>query len=125
MRKNSTVSMMLLGVLLSMFALPVFAQSGQDIGGAADNVFTQLSSLADVITAGVFLAGLGIAAASAFKFKAHSDNPQQVTLKVPLMYAFVAALCIGLPAYLNMSRSTIFEGEQGNSMDKGVYQNVQ
>lgn len=117
--------MMLLGMLLSMFALPAFAQSGgQDIGGAADNVFTQLSSIADVITAGVFLAGLGIAAASAFKFKAHSENPQQVTLKVPLMYAFVAALCIGLPAYLNMSRSTIFEGEDGNSMDKGVYQSV-
>ena len=114
--------MMLLGMVLTMFAVPAFAQ--QDIGGAADNVFTQLTSVADVITAGVFLAGLGIAAASAFKFKAHSENPQQVTLKVPLMYAFVAALCIGLPAYLNLSRSTIFEGEAGNSMDNAVYQNI-
>lgn len=122
MRKNSTVSMMLLGMVLAMFAVPAFAQ--QDIGGAAENIFGQLTSVADVITAGVFLAGLGIAAASAFKFKAHSENPQQVTLKVPLMYAFVAALCIGLPAYLNLSRSTIFEGEAGNSMDNAVYQNI-
>lgn len=122
MRKNSTVTMMLLGMVLAMFAVPAFAQ--QDIGRAAINIFGQLSSIADVVTAGVFLAGLGIAAASAFKFKAHSENPQQVTLKVPLMYAFVAALCIGLPAYLNMSRSTIFEGEAGNSMDNAVYQNI-
>lgn len=122
MRKFSTVPLMLLALVLSMFAAPAFAQG--DIGEAASNVFGQFKDIANVITGGVFLAGLGVGAAAAFKFKAHSENPQQVTLKVPLLYAFVAALCIGLPAYLNMSRTSLFGQEQGNTMDQAVYDRI-
>lgn len=120
MRKLSKVNLMLLSMVLSMIAAPAFADTA---GSAARGVFDQLKDFADVITAGVFLAGLGTGAAAAFKFKAHSENAQQVPLKVPLMYSLVAALCIGLPAYLNMGRETIFGQGESNSMDS-VYNRI-
>lgn len=123
MRIFSKTKMMLVAMALSVFAAPAFAQ---DMGAAATNVFGQLTSVADVVTAVIFLAGLGVGAAAAFKFKAHSDNAQQVPLKVPMFYAIVAALLIGLPAFLSMGKSTIFgaDGEVGG-MDTGVYNKIE
>lgn len=121
MKKLSTTNLMLLAMVLAMFTAPAFAQT---FGESAKGVFRQFKDFADVITAGVFLAGLAIGAAAAFKFKAHSENAQQVPLKIPLIYSLVAAICIGLPAFLNMGRNTLFDGDPSNTMDEGVYQSI-
>lgn len=122
MKKLSTTNLMLLAMVLAMFTAPAFAQ--QTFGDSAKGIFTQFKDFADVITAGVFLAGLAIGAAAAFKFKAHSENAQQVPLKIPLIYSLVAAICIGLPAFLNMGRNTIFEDGESNNMNEGVYDSI-
>ena len=122
MRKISKTNLMLLAVSLSMLAAPAFAATAGDM---AEGVFQQLSSFADLFMGAIFLAGLGIGGAAAFKFKAHSENAQQVPLKVPLTYAAVAAICIGLPAFLMMGTSTLF-GEDGarGSMEEGSYNQI-
>lgn len=117
--KNLSV---LFSLSVALVALPAFADTA---GDAADNLFGQFSNFAKVLTAGSFLAGLGLGAISAFKFKAHADNPQQVTLKIPLIYALVAAILIGLPAWLNMSRNTLFtESGASNSLDGEIYSEI-
>lgn len=121
MNKFSKTGLLLIGLVLSMVAAPAFAANA---GQVANNVFTQMTSFADVIMAGVFLAGLGVGAGAAFKFKAHSENAQQVPLKVPMMYAIVAALLIGFPAYLKMSKASLFGGAEGNSMNSGTYTRI-
>ena len=117
--KTSNVAF--IAMVLMMVASPAFAQNAGDV---ADNLFGQFENFADVITGAIFLAGLGIGGAAALKFKAHSENPGQVSLKIPMIYAIVAAICIGFVAFLQVGRNTIFGDGDGNSLDAGTYQNI-
>ena len=122
MKMSKTVVM---AAALALFAAasPAFATS--TAGDVAVNLLDQFSAFADLIIGGVFLAGLGVGAAAALKFKAHSENAQQVPLKVPMMYALVAALLIGFPAYLQISRSTVLgEDAEGSTIETGAYNNI-
>lgn len=111
--KKSHIGFILFILAACLFiADPAFAQS-KSAGDVAQNVQGQFKAFASVITGGVFLAGLGVAAAAAFKFKAHAENPQQTQLRIPLIYAAVAAICIGFASFVMMSGSTLF----GNSME--------
>jgi len=119
--KNKNV--VLFGLSLLLAASPAFA--AVDAGDAAANLFKQFKDFGNVITAGIFLIGLAIGGAAALKFKAHSVNEQQVPLKVPLIYALVAAICIGFVAFLQIGKNTIFgQGAEANSMDEGVYSKI-
>lgn len=120
MKKITKTQMLLMAIVLLTFASPAFANAGQ----VARTVFGQMTAFADVITAGVFLAGLGVGAAAALKFKAHSENAQQVPLKVPMVYAIVAALLIGFPAYLKMSKTSLFGAGPSNGMGSSVYNRI-
>lgn len=123
MRRISKSTLIAVGATLACVAVPAFAQ-GQNIGDSANNLFNQFSGIANVLTGGSFLAGIGLGGAAALKFKAHSENPQQVPLKHPLGYAAAASLCIGLPAFLNMGAGTFFGGSQNNSLNAGTYQTI-
>lgn len=113
----NTGRMALVGALLLTAST---AASATTLGDIADSFHSQLGSFADVVTGVLFLAGIVIGGLAAFKFKAHSDNPQQNKITTPLMYAVVAALLIGLPAFLNMAKdTTLGDGAQGNSLNSG------
>jgi len=91
----------------------------------AKGIFTQLGSMADLVTGGMFLGGLGVGGMSALKFKEHNENPQQVKLSKPVTYAFVAAALIGLPTYLKTASSTLNgDGDSNNSLNSGVYSRI-
>ncbi len=99
------VLFVMVGVLFSGAA---YAQSTADIGTVADNVTATFDSMAKLITAASYIAGLGFAVASILKFKAHKDNPQQITVGVPIALMFVAAALIFLPSFFTVAGNTLF-----------------
>ena len=118
-QKAGILSVMALGLLT------VSASAGAvTAGDAAHNVFSQLASFADVAMAVMFLSGLVVGGLSAFKFKAHSDNPQQNKITTPIVYAIVAAFLIGLPAFLNMAKESTLGTGESNSMSQSAYDAV-
>lgn len=100
----------ILGVgLLVLISQGAFAESAT-LGKMADQVVTSFESVAKLITAGSYLAGLGFAIGGILKFKQHKDNPTQVTIGQPIALIFVAAALLFLPSILGVAGYTLFEG---------------
>jgi len=66
-----------------------------------------LQSITELVTAGSYVMGLGLALAAITKFKAHKDNPQQIH-GPPIALAVIAALLLFLPSILGSSGETLF-----------------
>ncbi len=81
---------------------------GMTIGTVADHVKTTFSSLAQVVTAGAYIAGMGFGLAAILKFKAHKDNPTQIPIGTPIALIFIAAALLFLPTIFNVSGGTLF-----------------
>ena len=100
------------------FAGGAYAQgSGDtlDLGTVAGNVTSTFVEVAQLITASSYVAGLGFAVGSILKFKAHKDNPQQITVGVPIALMFVAAALIFLPSMFDVAGGTLFGSAGGTS----------
>ena len=113
--KFNPASLLLMALLLSMFAFPAMAQ--ETFGDVADRVSGQLGSFGRLALGAMFLAGIGVAAGAAFKFKAHSENAQQVPLKVPLFWTIVAAILIAIPTFLAVGQSSLFGDANGAQVE--------
>lgn len=101
----------------SAYARPSLGGGGGDtqmntdsIGGVADNIRSSFGSLAAVITAGSYIAGMGFVLASLFKFKAHKDNPQQESVGKPIGLLMIGAAMLFLPQVFTVSGATMFGG---------------
>jgi len=66
-----------------------------------------LQLITELLTAGSYVMGLGLALAAITKFKAHKDNPQQIA-GAPIALAVIAALLLLLPNILGSSGQTLF-----------------
>ncbi len=88
-------------------AIKPFA-SGQGVGAIAGSVKSNLGSLAQLITAGAYVAGMGFAVGAIVKFKAHKDNPTQVGIGVPIALLFVGAALLGSPSVFKTTGQTLF-----------------
>ncbi len=93
---------------LLMFAGAAAAATGITIGGMASNITDSFTSLTKLITAGSYLAGLGFSIGSILKFKAHKDNPTQITIGTPIALVFIAAALLFLPTILGIAGATMF-----------------
>lgn len=106
-------------VLVSSFGLMTFAQmaisDSETIGGMASNITSTFGSLAKLITAGSYLAGLGFAVGAIMKFKQHKDNPTQITIGQPIGMLFVAVALLFLPSILSVTGSTMFGSAGGTT----------
>lgn len=111
--KALSISFMMLGALFSGMASA--DSNSMDIGTIADNVTSTFDGIAKLITAASYVAGLGFAVGSILKFKAHKDNPQQITVGVPIALMFVAAALIFLPSMFNVAGDTLFGSSGGVS----------
>lgn len=98
-----------------LFSGTAYADSTADLGTVADNVTATFDSMAKLITAASYIAGLGFAVASILKFKAHKDNPQQITVGVPIALMFVAAALIFLPSMFTVAGNTLFGANNATS----------
>lgn len=104
-------------VILSVLALSCFtigtvalaAVSG-GIGTVAQNVTSNLSAVAKLITAASYVAGMAFAVGAVVKFKAHKDNPTQIPIGTPIALLFVGAALIFIPTVFKVSGATLFGG---------------
>ncbi len=113
--KNSVAEWLKAVFVLSVMTGVLFsgAAYAQDLGTVADNVTATFDNMAKLITAASYIAGLGFAVASILKFKAHKDNPQQITVGVPIALMFVAAALIFLPSMFDVAGNTLFGSSGG------------
>ncbi|NCT56279.1 MAG: type IV secretion protein IcmD [Legionella sp.] len=108
-RTQGVITFAALGLL--MFSTGAMATS-MTLGDMAAQVTSSFENLAKLITAASYLAGLGFAIGAIMKFKAHKDNPTQITVGTPIALVFIAAALLFLPSILDMTGSTMFGGEQ-------------
>lgn len=100
---------MLLPLLCYADSIPGGGSSG--FQGIAENIKDTFSSFAKLITAGSFLAGLGLAFLAILKFKEYRDaSPGQGKLGLPITYLFVAVAFLFLPHLTKEAGNTIFGG---------------
>lgn len=107
-RKAFWITLGLLLTSLLFCAGDAFASAATDLNAVAANITSNFSSLARLITAISYVAGLGFAVASIFKFKAHKDNPTQIPIGTPLALLFVGAALIFMPSVFKIAGQTIF-----------------
>jgi intracellular multiplication protein IcmD len=78
------------------------------VGSVATQTASNIAAVARLITAGSYVAGMAFAVGAIVKFKAHKDNPTQVTIGQPIALLFVGAALIFMPTVFKVSGSTIF-----------------
>lgn len=94
---------------LGTVALAVSGTSGaQGIGAVAGTVKNNLGNIAQLITAGAYVAGMGFGVGAIVKFKAHKDNPTQVAISVPIAMLFIAAALLYVPSVFKSTGQTLF-----------------
>lgn len=100
--------------MVALFAAEAtYAAGGQTIGTIADTVKGTFASVAQLITAGAFIAGMGFAFAAILKFKAHKDNPTQIPIGTPIALLFISAALLFLPSIFSIAGGTLF-GSSGS-----------
>ena len=110
MKNKNYLKFWLLFAFFSLIFIEVAYGTSISVGSAAKNVTTSMSDLARLITAGSYVLGFGFAVGAVLKFKAHKDNPTQVTVGTPIALLFIAVALIFLPAIFGMAEKTIFAG---------------
>jgi intracellular multiplication protein IcmD len=101
----------ILGVLaLTCFTAGTAALAISGIGSVAAQVTANVANIAKLITAASYVAGMAFAVGAIVKFKAHKDNPTQVTIGQPIALLFVGAALIFIPTVFKVSGSTLFGG---------------
>lgn len=84
------------------------------IASLADNLKGNFSALAQLITAGSYVAGFGFILASIFKFKSHKDNPTQIPVGTPIALLFIGAAMVFLPSLIGSAGKSVFsQGSAG------------
>lgn len=100
------------GSVFSIFVGTVAVAATSGIGAVAAQVTGNLSNVAKLITAASYVAGMGFGVAAIVKFKAHKDNPTQVTIGMPIALLFVAAALLFIPSVYQTAGGTLF-GQSG------------
>ena len=86
------------------------AAASKSFGNMASSMTGSFKSIAKLITAGSYLAGLGFSIGAIMKFKQHKDNPTQVPIGTPIALVFIAAALLFLPTILGVTGQTMFGG---------------
>lgn len=100
-----------------MVAGEVMAGGGggyQTLGGMASTITLSFRSLAKLMTASSYLAGIGFSLGAILKFKQHKDNPTQIPIGTPIALVFIGAALLFLPTVLGIAGQTMF-GPQGQT----------
>ena len=84
------------------------ASMPQSVGGMAGQITESFSQLTKLMTGGAYIARIGFSIGAIMKFKAHKDNPTQVTVGTPVALVFIAAALLFLPSILNIAGITMF-----------------
>lgn len=85
------------------------------VGGMASSITDSFTSLAKLITAASYLAGLGFSIGAIMKFKQHKDNPTQIPIGTPIALVFISAALLFLPSILGVAGATMFGSTGGET----------
>jgi intracellular multiplication protein IcmD len=114
------------GALFALFLISsvVFAgggssTGGQNLGSVASNITGTMNSVAQLITAVSYVAGVGFALMGMLKLKAHKDQPTQVPLSQPLVLLAIAAGLVFLPSLISSTGATVWGSSAENANTKG------
>ncbi|MCW8398201.1 type IV secretion protein IcmD [Legionella sp. PATHC038] len=108
----STIALLTLLTLVSNHAA---ANTVVSLGQMASNITGSFTSLAKLITAGAYLAGLGFSIGAIMKFKQHKDNPTQIPIGTPIAMVFISAALLFLPSILGVTEVTMFGSSGGET----------
>ncbi|WP_392537602.1 type IV secretion protein IcmD [Legionella sp. 227] len=108
----STIAFLTLLTLVSNHAA---ANTVVSLGQMASNITGSFTSLAKLITAGAYLAGLGFSIGAIMKFKQHKDNPTQIPIGTPIAMVFISAALLFLPSILGVTEVTMFGSSGGET----------
>lgn len=108
-------------LVLWMFAYDIALAAGETttapaggIASLANNLKGNFGALAQLITAGSYVAGFGFILASIFKFKSHKDNPTQIPVGTPIALLFIGAAMVFLPSLIGSAGKSVFsQGSAG------------
>lgn len=100
------------GLTLLSFVADSFAggAGAQNLGNLASSITSTFKSVAQLITAGCYIAGLAFSVSAIMKFKQHKDNPTQIPIGTPISLVFIAASLLFLPSILSIAGMTMFKG---------------
>lgn len=95
---------------IALFCIGTFAYADSAVGiqVIANTAKSNLGAIAQLITAGSYVAGMGFAVASVTGFKAHKDNPTQSPISKPIALLFVAAALLFIPSVFQSTGQTLF-----------------
>lgn len=116
--KYKTVKLVSLVMLTTLVTGSAIASS-LTLGGMASSITGSFTSLTKLVTAGSYLAGLAFSIGAIMKFKAHKDNPTNITVGTPIALTFIAAALLFLPSILGVTGSTLFGGGSQTSGPTG------
>ena len=106
-----------------MALISLDAVASPTFGAMASSMTGSFTSVAKLITAGSYLAGLGFSIGAIMKFKQHKDNPTQVPIGTPIALVFIAAALLFLPTILGVTGQTMFGSAGKTAGPKGsIYQ---
>ncbi|MCH9689410.1 MAG: type IV secretion protein IcmD [Gammaproteobacteria bacterium] len=119
-RMKTNLIKKLLILSLMMFAGSALA-AVSTIGGMASMITSSFAQITNLITGASYLAGLGFSIGAIMKFKAHKDNPTQITVGTPIALVFIAAALLFLPSLLDVAGGTMFGGGSTSGPSGAVY----
>ncbi|MBU0743826.1 MAG: type IV secretion protein IcmD [Gammaproteobacteria bacterium] len=94
-----------LGAVVFYAANALAATSIADMANTLGDTYKGIGKL---MVATAYLAGFGLTIAAIFKFKQHKDNPQQVTMGVPITMLLVGIALIFLPNIIAPAGTSLF-----------------
>lgn len=118
MMKKHKQSLLYLAASVGFLAVGGVAHAA-NLGDVANNIGSSVDGGLSLLMKGSYFAGSACAAGALFKFKQHSDNPQQTPMKVPVILAVVAAGLLALPSFRQTSTDTVW----GNGQAQSAYSN--
>jgi hypothetical protein len=89
-------------------AAPMTLYSGSTATVLAGNVNNSIGGITTVITSLAYIGAVGFGFIGILKWKAHSEQPDRVALKIPITYMVIAAMCAALPEVIGTGIASIW-----------------
>ncbi len=107
-RRNIAMSLCKIGGCALLFYAGSSIASTETLGSMATKITGTFAAIGKLITAGSYIAGLGMSVGAIMKFKQHKDNPTQVQIGQPISLVLIASALLFMPTLLKTVGTTMF-----------------
>lgn len=116
--QKQVVAVALGALSVAAFIFPEMAFAAE-LKTSMQKISSQGQAVADVLSGGAYLAGIGTGIKSGLLFKDHNENPNNTKLSKPITYALVTGMLLALPSFLTVGADSAGL-ENKNSLSGGV-----